>query len=172
MSLLWKVASTPEVPDSVEHYMSGGIGHLEGDDSRSVVGMVPVKTLEKYREHNGTWEKTYGGEGLAHDAERRRIESIKDDIRNGSGIKTPLMLDYDHKNQWGSLGEGNHRLRAAAEMGLSHVPVRIYGRADLEDNKSEGTGAPLSMTTHFKGGMGERYIPPAIHPHHFEALKP
>jgi hypothetical protein len=121
--------------------------------------------------HDGAWEKTYGGEGLAHDAERSKIESIKTDIRNGVGITNPIILDYDHKHKWGSIGEGNHRLAAAREEGASHVPVRVYGRSHEEDNKEEGVGAPLHLATQWKSGIGSDYVPPDIHPHHFEELR-
>jgi hypothetical protein len=164
MSLLWKIASTPEVPDSVEHYMSGGIGHLEGDDSRSVVGMVPVSTLKKYREHDGN--QNHG------DHDERVISGIHDDIKSGKGITTPLMMEYDHDKKWGWIGEGNHRLAAADRAGLTHVPVRVYGRSSENGRKRKGIGAPLNLTTQFGRDAHDTYIPPAIHPHHFDGLKP
>jgi hypothetical protein len=161
-------ASNADHPN-VDHYRSGGIGHQDGDETKSVVGMVPTHVVDRYREHNGTWDDTYGGSGMMHDAERAKIESIKDDIRSGKGITNPLQLEYDHKEKWGSLGEGNHRLAAAREMGVSHVPVRVYGRAHLATD--EGTGAPLHLSTDFGRG-GHAYVPPDIHPNHFEELKP
>jgi len=166
MSLLWKVASTPEVPDSVEHYMSGGIGHQEGDESRSVVGMVPVSTLKRYREHDGNQNAHY------EDRDHRIISDIHDDIKSGKGIHTPLMMEYDHKKGWGWLGEGNHRLAAGEKAGLTHLPVRVVGRSSAYERPEKGIGAPLHLGTEWKGGMGERYIPPDIHPHHFDELQP
>lgn len=155
-------------PRQFEGYRSGGIGHLPGDESRSVVGMVPVRALEKYREHDGNQNPHIPGR------DRSIIDGIRNDIRSGVGIHTPLMMEYDHHNSWGSIGEGSHRLAAAREEGLTHVPVRVYGRSrDLPERARNrqgpgGTGgAPLRLSTDF----GDGYVPPDIHPHHFDSLR-
>ena len=90
------------------------------------------------------------------------------------------MLQHDPDDHWGSLGEGNHRLAAAREEGLSHVPVRVNSRcrnlretAQRRASQSQGGtgGAPLHMETDFGHG-GWPYTPPEVHPHHFSELKP
>ena len=170
MSLLWIVVqreispAADEIHPEVEDYRSGGTGHLEGDDSHSVVGMVPTHRLRRYREHDGIQNPDLPG----HD--RRIIDSIRQDIRDGKGLTNPIHLEYDHKNQWATIGEGNHRLQAAHEEGLSHVPVRVWGRAHKGGHKEDGIGAHLSLGTDF--GRGDYpYVPPEIHPHHFPLLR-
>lgn len=181
MSLLWIIAQRALSPVSdhvhpeVQDYRSGGIGHLPGDDSRSVVGMVPTHVLERYREHDGR-QNEEGEPGR----DRHIIDGIRSDIRAGKGIREPLMLEHDPDNHWGSLGEGNHRLAAAREEGVSHLPVRVVSRTrDLPEkavrraSRSQGGtgGAPLHLATDFGNG-DYPYVPPEIHPHHFAELKP
>lgn len=150
-------------PNVVE-YRSGGMGHREGDETRSTVGFVPTRALEPYKEHAGIQNPNIPGR------DRRIIDSIREDLRSGVGIKEPIQLDYDHKNQWATIGEGNHRLAAAREEGISHVPVRVYGRAHKGGAKENLLGASLQLDTKWTGGMGEDYVPPAIHPEHFRSL--
>lgn len=176
MSLLWaRVASISPAADhihpNVTHYRSGGIGHLPGDDERSTVGMVPTHVMQRYREHDGN-QNPHG------DRDRRIIDGIRADIREGRGIHEPLQLEHDPDNHWGSLGEGNHRLAAAAEEGVPHVPVRVHSRIRSLPSRAKaraaqgGTGgAPLTLATDF--GHGDfPYTPPEIHPHHFHELAP
>lgn len=140
---------------NVDHYQSGGMGHLEGDETHSVVGFMPVHALKPFREHNGDWN----GE---HSAEVR--EKLSKDIDEGKGFHTPLMVEYNPDLNWGYLGEGNHRLRVAEDKGLRTVPVRVvrsYGR--VEEKKRQGIGAPM----HLHSSFGPGYTPSDIHPHHF-----
>lgn len=138
---------------NVDHYRSGGMGHLEGDESKSVVGFVPTQML-------------YGYEGNeTHN--RERVHEIRDDIRSGRGITNPTMMVYDHKNRWAYLGEGNHRLEGATEAGARTVPLRFV-RGDASHQKENGIGAPMHLDSPWKDHhSGEDYIPTDIHPYHF-----
>lgn len=147
-------------PYNGPHYQSGGIGHI--DASRSVVGLVPVRALAPFREHAGD-QNPGRSERVIHDL----TQSIQ-----AEGFKDPLMLEYDHRAKVGSLGEGNHRLVAAERLGLTHVPVRVYGRSRLDYRDRQGSLAgralaPLHLTTDF----GDDYVPPDLHPAHFSALR-
>lgn len=146
----------------VQQYRSGGIGHL-GED-RSVVGYVPTHVLEQYKEHDGIQNPHATG----HD--RRVIDSIRADIRSGTGIKEPLQVFHDPDQHWAYIGEGNHRLAAAREEGVPVVPVRVHSRARLDHKREKGVGAPLKMGTDF-GRPGWPYTPPDVHPLHFEQFK-
>lgn len=150
---------------NVDEYISGGIGHMEGDQKRSVVGMVRTDRMERYREHDGMQNP--------HDPHHDRdvIDKIRSDIRGGKGITNPITLEYDHKAQWARIGEGNHRLAAAREEGVPYVPVRVYGRSHLSDEKGQGVGSHLEMTTNFDRPGSSGYVPPDIHPSHFRALR-
>lgn len=55
------------------------------------------------------------------------VNRIREDIRSGKGIVDPLIVDQDvvgDRNAY--VGEGNHRLVAAALEGVPHVPVTMY----------------------------------------------
>lgn len=134
----------------VTHYQSGGIGHCEGDETRSVVGMVPTSRMTAFREHLG--EQKPNSRGV--------IEGIKHDIVSGQPIHEPLMLDYDPRQGRAQIGEGNHRLQAAIEAGASHVPVRVT-KTKLATNE----GAPLQHHGPFPGAEHDPgYVPPTFHP--------
>ena len=151
------------VPPNVSEYRSGGIGHIEGDESRGVVGMVPVHVLRRFMEFDRTAPEESQGEHSTS-----AISGMVSDIQSGKGITEPLMVEYDDKAKWGWLGEGNHRLAAAIQAGLTHVPVRVYGRSSAFDRPERGVGAPLHLSTDF----GNSYVPPSVHPHHFKELAP
>lgn len=143
---------------NVDHYQSGGMGHMEGDESRSVVGFMPVEELKRYREHAGNWNGAHSDEAVA---------KIREDLRAGKGIHTPLMVEHNPTIGWGYLGEGNHRLRALDEEGFKTAPVRVvrsYG--SVESRKAKGIGAPMHTNTVFNPA-DPSYVPSDIHPHHF-----
>lgn len=141
-------------PQPVTHYQSGGIGHLPADDSRSVVGMVPTSSLLPYREHAGEQKPT----------SRSVIDNIKSDIHAGQQIHEPLMLDYDPQRGRAQIGEGNHRLQAAVESGVAHVPVRVT-KARLGADQ----GAPARHAGPFPGAEHDpKYVPPTFHPSYLE----
>lgn len=137
---------------------SGGIGHVEGDESRSVVAFLPTSTVARFREH-------HAGDDWNGERSHRRVGEIEQDIRSGVGIKEPLQIDYDETKGWGWLGEGNHRLRAAERAGAPVVPVTVIGRSNAGRHIERGVGAPLRHTTPFLDHDPD-YVPPAIHPAH------
>lgn len=153
--------SPPPVPDTVDQYRSGGVGHLPDDPTHSVVGMVPTRALLPYREHDGNQQAHIPG----HDD--GVINGIRHDIRNGGGITNPLMLEYDKRSQRASLGEGNHRLAAALAEGVSHVPVRVYGRATIGSDRGAFLGGPDAPVL----PRDPNYMAPEVHPHHWELLR-
>ncbi len=135
---------------NVDHYRSGGMGHRDGDESRSVVGFVPTRMLFGYEGNKISNPDT--------------IRQVHDDIKSGKGITNPLMMQYDHKNNWAKLGEGNHRLEGATRAAARTVPVRFI-RSDLSRDKENGVGGPMHMHRSF--GHEEGYVPSDIHPYHF-----
>lgn len=144
---------------NVDHYRSGGIGHVEGDETKSVVGMVPTRMMAQLRHHDGMWTGQGSG-GTSRD--RETIDSIKSDITSGKGIHTPLMIEYNPDQKRGYLGEGNHRLRAAEEAGAPVVPARVV-RSYKDMSK---LGAPMHTDTVF-AAHDSTYVPSDIHPSHF-----
>lgn len=76
--------------------------------------MVPTRALLPFAEHAGD----INGPGY--------YEDVRDDVA-AHGIREPLTLNVS--TAWGapeaSLHDGNHRLRAAAELKIKRVPLRV-----------------------------------------------
>lgn len=73
------------------------------------VEMVPTEEVGRYASQPTTGE--HAKEVAAHFLEK--------------GSMTPLILQYHPKTSEAYLGEGNHRLRAARTLGITHLPVRV-----------------------------------------------
>lgn len=76
--------------------------------------LVPTSTIYGYRE--------YDFYDLRHPDE---VEKLAQSIAE-EGWREPLMLEYYKGNKMVLLGEGNHRLHSARQLGLTHVPVRVW----------------------------------------------
>ena len=159
---------SPPIPEGTNIELSGGMGHREGDDSRSVTKMVPISTVKRYREYDREGKQSYGA------LSEETINNIVKEIKSGGVIKTPLAIYHSDAHNWGYLAEGHHRLIAAERAGLTHVPVYVgsveHGVGEAK-RKREGLGAPLHLTTDFSTHPGTTYIPPKIHPDHFAELR-
>ncbi len=133
------------------------------------VALVPVSQLAKYRE----FDRTKAPYGYADSNET--ISSIADDLRKGGtgALRSPISISYDHKNKWGYIAEGNHRVAAAIQAGVSHLPVQIGGNSNaglLDDLKAKGVGAPLHLDTRLvEGDTG--YFPSYQHPGNFKEFE-
>ncbi len=135
---------------NINHYRDGGMGGV--GENHSVVGMVPTHILQAMH-GNST-----NSEGVA----RHRAA-----IQSGEGFKDPAMVIFDHKKGIAVLGEGNHRVDAAAAEGHSHVPVRVVRGGVNPDTYTRQGGNPAPVhpgASPWKGGMGEDYWPSDIHP--------
>lgn len=89
-----------------------------------------------------------------------QVRKIREDIRSGKGITDPIVVDQDVKGDGNAyVGEGNHRLVAAALEGLSHVPATMYrkkrGRSPQSHPRFPGKKLPG------KGEMTDEYYHPA-----------
>jgi len=135
---------------NLNHYRDGGMGGV-GED-HSVVGMVPTHLLTGMP-----------GNSTYHE----RVDHYRQALRSGEGYTDPIMVEFDPKSRLAMVGEGNHRLRAAVQEGVSHVPVRATrSRIESRDNWDQG-GRPSPLDpgpSPWKGGMGEEYWPSDIHP--------
>ena len=103
---------------NLNEYRDGGMG---GDENHSVVGYVPTHTLA-------------GMHG--NETDREGIDRHKQALLSGKGFTDPVMVEFDHRNKRMVLGEGNHRVEAAKELGISHVPTRVV-RSHLSDDDME-----------------------------------
>jgi hypothetical protein len=157
------------VPEGTYLRRSGGIGHMAGDESRSITKMLPIGLVKRYAEYNRLGKE-------AHPDSEENINKIANELKSGGVIKEPLMLEHSTKDQWGYLGEGHHRLLAAERAGHTHVPVFVYSGASgygPGERKKKRIGAPLTLTTNFAkvhNLIGD-YQPEEIHPNHFAELR-
>ena len=127
--------------------------------------LVPVHQLMRYREYDRT-----GAQGFS-DSQSRVNDIAKDLSTHGvNGMNESVHLTYDHARKWGVLVEGNHRLAAAIQAGVSHIPVTIHARADHFANKSNGVGAPLHMDTRLHEEDVD-YHPSIVHPGNFQEFE-
>lgn len=81
---------------------------VSGVGGYSNVEMVPTHEINKYATQETSPEHAE--------------EVAKHVVHQGMD---PLILNYDHRENKANLGEGNHRLRVANRLGMSHVPVRV-----------------------------------------------
>lgn len=153
-----------EIHPNLTHYRDGGVGGIGPE--HNVVGMVPVSVLDRLKHY----DRANNREHMNADS-LEIIESIREDLRSGHGLKNPLMVMYSKADQWAYLGEGNHRLAAAKAEGLTHLPVRVARTPDVSDYKRYGIGRP-AMNRHIPGvdHADPRYIPTDIHPDYMEFL--
>ena len=155
------------VPEGTNIIRSGGLGHMEGDTSRSITKMIPISVMKKYTEFN-----RQGAESQPDSAER--INKIANELRNGGVIREPLTLEHNTEHQWGFLGEGHHRLLAAEQAGHTHVPVSVLSTGysmGFATRKKKGIGAPLTLTKSWANFPGDTYQPKELHPNHFRELQ-
>lgn len=130
----------------------GNTGKIE-----SSVGYVSVKAL-RWMHGNATDQ-----EGI----DRHRAK-----IRSGEGFTDPLMVEFDPDRRVAVVGEGNHRLEALHQEGISHAPVRVVRSRIRDDIRARKGGFPQPVDArspwykrHYDGSTVE-YWPPSIHPRH------
>ena len=85
-----------------------GGGKLRDTGGHKTVQWVPIHEVKKYALQPTIDEK---------------VGPLKDQVRQNG--MDPLVMHYNHEDKSALLMEGNHRLRAAEELGWSHVPVRV-----------------------------------------------
>jgi GNAT superfamily N-acetyltransferase len=72
--------------------------------------------LVAYREH--AWSREVNRDG------RQAWDALRDDVER-NGFREPAFLEYNHRTGQGYLGEGNHRLGVALELGIP-LPVVVH----------------------------------------------
>ncbi len=77
-----------------------------GDEAEN----VPVSFLDRIKEYDR------GGDG--------KLDALKKDIQE-NGIKEPVVIAVGKKTGTAQLSEGNRRLQAAKELGLTEIPARV-----------------------------------------------
>lgn len=103
------------------------------------------------------------------------IDRHRAKLQSGEGFQDPLMVEFDPDRKMATVGEGNHRLEALHQEGISHAPVRVVRSRIREDEidymrRKGGQAAKVDAVspwkkTNYDGTEGE-YWPPSIHPRH------
>jgi len=79
--------------------------------------MASIRELDKYKEHNWSRFKSRRGDAKWEEL----VQSIKKE-----GIKTPVQVFLYEDEKRIRLGEGNHRLGVAKELGIKKIPVVFF----------------------------------------------
>jgi hypothetical protein len=88
--------------------------------------LVPIEVLKKYREYDR----------LKKPMSREIYEKLKADIM-ANGIKDIAIIMYGTETDTAILGEGNHRLAIAEELGIKAIPVRVYRQRNTYQHSDE-----------------------------------
>lgn len=110
------------------------------------------RDLRRYKEYNWTRENSRPGNAIVngkrvHLQGPLKWDAIAEDLRiRGWDIKEPLHMQVG-RNGKAMVGEGNHRLAIAEQLGLSKVPVLFHFRQKVEKEKpiEEPTVSPRAV---------------------------
>jgi len=110
----------------VKPILNKGI-NIKSSDGRK--GLVPISELEEF-----IGEDRLGAAQMP--TSRATIDKLKKDISE-NGFELPIIIFYDKfsGNGEATIIEGNHRIIAAKELGLTEVPV-IFEKGTIRDNES------------------------------------
>lgn len=146
---------------NLNEYRDSGMGG-ESPNNPNVVGYVRTDALAAIH---------------GNETDREGIERHKAALSEGRGFTDPVMVEFDPRNKRAVLGEGNHRVEAARELGITHVPTRVV-RSRISDDDMEymsrkgGTPQNVSVgkspwgKTIPGGQQWEDYWPSDMHPKH------
>ena len=105
------------------------------------------------------------GNGVTSEGVERHAKALL----SGEGFTDPVMVEFDPRTRITTVGEGNHRVEAAKELGVSHVPVRVIRsrvRPERAWEKGGDVGVAVDARSEWRDGMGQPYWPPSMHPRH------
>jgi len=153
-------------------------------------GLVPTEKLSPLREFDRAAEPI-GQRSTGPD----NLKKIAEHLAEGGKLSDPTAVAYYPQTKWGYLAEGNHRLALAEALGLEQLPTRVwrqeYGAppmrnfAGIADDGAEiykPVGKrigdldldqlALDRYSNFSNIVGERYIPPDMHPYLLKYFQP
>jgi hypothetical protein len=53
------------------------------------------------------------------------LEKLKSEIKDAGGLQEPVIIQVGKNDRSAIVGEGNHRVQAAKELGYEYVPARV-----------------------------------------------
>lgn len=112
---------------------------LPGQPGNENVAWMNIHKVRRHREYDRYTP------GWLDRAGPGSYDKLKSGIRE-HGIEHPIHVEYDHENHRAVIGEGNHRIEAAYELGHTAVPVVIDPGAGQDDRFSKMTGLPEVST--------------------------
>ena len=120
----------------------GRRGHLTRYEKGSIPTSEALKISPPKGYHNRRQWHMKGGERYFGSYPEDKWNEFLEDVRR-NGIKTELWIQKDPGEE-AQIMEGNHRVQAAAQLGLPTVPVyiRYYGLSE-----EEGLAAPSTPRT-------------------------
>lgn len=120
----------------------GGLGQY-----RSVVGYVSVQALQQMRGNDVRSKKN--------------LQKKIDNFTSGRGLKEPITVFYDPDRGVAYVADGNHRVEAADQAGVSHVPVIVQISKIGEDENTKPVDAANGIATFSETGW-----PKNVHPYY------
>src|SRR5579884_2562866 len=109
--------------------------------------------------HLREWDRRPGG-AVSESAPAAYWKRLRADIEE-RGFESPLVLEYNPRLGAGYLGEGNHRLAVASELGRSHVPLMVF-RTGKDDDRMKPMHAPGTYL--LRDDRGFSRFPQCAHP--------
>lgn len=168
-------------PDSVGGFTDA---NLPAPAEDYLFGLVPTEKLSPLREFDRAAE--LAGKGTTGPDNLRRIA---EHLAEGGKLSDPVAVRYSPEFNHGILAEGNHRLALAEALGLEQLPAtvwrggpyrpEIYGDITEEFAKVGKNIGPLDLNqlaldrySNFGNIVGERYVPPDMHPYLLKYFQP
>jgi hypothetical protein len=158
-------------PDSVGGFTDDNLPDPAED---YLFGLVPTEKLSPLREYDRWADPGTGAIG------RGNVEKLMQHMAEGGKWSDPLFVEYFIGPKTGYLAEGNHRLALAEQLGLEQLPTGVW-RAE-QGNTPPGVGKylgdldldqlALDKYSNFPNIVGERYIPPQMHPYLLKYFQP
>ena len=126
---------------------------VEGTSVWESTELMPIDEALRFAEFDRRVTPKFGG-----------IDKLKADIAK-NGIKEPLILSYGVDTKNAIIGEGNHRLIIAKELGIKDVPVYAYRVSELKGYKAGDMFGELSnKPVPVRGYIKEGHIPTPLKP--------
>jgi hypothetical protein len=152
-------------------------------------GLVPTEKLSPLREFDRAAEPA--GRITGPD----NLRKLSEHLAAGGKLSDPTVVAYYPQTKWGYLAEGNHRLALAEALGLEQLPATVwrqeYGAPPMRNfagiaedgaeiykpvGKRIGdldlNQLALDRYSSFPNLVGERYIPPDMHPYLLKYFQP
>jgi hypothetical protein len=180
-------------PDSVGGFTDD---NLPAPAEDYLFGLVPTEKLSPLREFDRAAQPVgQGNQGPDN------LKRIAEHLAAGGKLNDPTAVAYYPGQKWGYLAEGNHRLALAEALGLEQLPATVWRAGGVppagkllreepfEDEMGRGTKyfydfvgknigdldvnqLALDRYSNFPSIVGERYIPPDMHPYLLKYFQP